>query len=288
MALVGVLGGTGIYQLEGLKIIAEVPVDTPFGKPSDNVLLGTLGDNTVAFLPRHGRKHNILPSEINYKANIYALKSLGVKYIFALSACGSLRENVHPGDVVLVDQFIDRTQGRKATFFGNGVVGHVSFGEPTCKVFRALAESTIKPLLKDNQLHVGGTYMCMEGPAFSTRAESNMYRQLGCTVIGMTAMSEALLAREAEIAYCLLGLATDYDSWKEDEAHVDATAVVVILKKNAEFAMKVTKGVLDAVLKAPFASEAHDALKTAIMTPTENVSQEHKTKMRPIFGRYLF
>eukprot|EP00759_Apiculatamorpha_spiralis_P008730 PhF_6_TR15638/c0_g1_i1/m.24278/K00772/mtaP, MTAP; 5'-methylthioadenosine phosphorylase len=287
MATIGILGGTGIYQLEGLNLIAEVPVETPYGRPSDNVLLGTVDGITVAFLPRHGRKHAILPSEINYRANIFALKSLGVKYLFTLSACGSLKEEARPGDVVLVDQFINRTFHRQMTFFGDGIVGHVSFGNPTCEHFRGIAERVITPLLDGNKLLKGGTYLMMEGPAFSTKAESNMHRQLGCTVVGMTAMAEALLAREAEMAYCCLGLVTDYDCWKEDEAHVDATAVIQILHKNAAFAQKVVRGIIQEVNKAPFTSEAHDALKFAIMTPTANISAEKKASMKPIFGRYL-
>ncbi|MCG8367473.1 MAG: S-methyl-5'-thioadenosine phosphorylase, partial [Pseudanabaenales cyanobacterium] len=213
-AKIGIIGGSGLYQMEALKDITEIEIDTPFGSPSDALILGTLGGARVAFLARHDRNHRLIPSELPFRANIYAMKSLGVEYLISASAVGSLKEDVKPLDMVLPDQFIDRTKNRISTFFGEGIVAHIAFGDPVCpNLAKVLANSVESLDLLEVNLHQGGVYVCMEGPAFSTKAESNLYRSWGATVIGMTNLPEAKLAREAEIAYATLALVTDYDCW---------------------------------------------------------------------------
>jgi 5'-methylthioadenosine phosphorylase len=229
--MIGVIGGSGLYEMEGLEQVEEVVLETPFGAPSDAYITGVLNGVKMAFLPRHGRGHRLLPSEVNYRANIYGMKQLGVQRIISVSAVGSLKEAIAPGHIVIPDQFIDRTKGvREATFFGNGIVAHVGFADPTCsclsdKLFRAAQKAGAVT-------HKGGTYICMEGPAFSTRAESNLYRSMGGDIIGMTNLTEAKLAREAEICYGVIALSTDYDCWHETHDDVTVEAILEIMHKN--------------------------------------------------------
>lgn len=284
MTTIGVIGGSGLYDLDGLTDIQEIPVETPFGPPSDPIVEGHLGDTRLLFVARHGKGHRFLPSEVNYRANIFALKKLGATSVISISAVGSMREDIKPGDLVIVDQFIDRTKGRPSTFFGAGVVGHVFFADPVC---RSLAERLAEAAAKiDVKVHQGGTLMVMEGPAFSTRAESNMHRQLGVDLIGMTAMPEAKLAREAELCYTTLALATDYDCWHEEEDDVTVEAVIKILKENADNARNVIRN-LAALNTPPKPCACQTTLDTAIITDRALISEELKTKMKPIFGRVL-
>ena len=264
----GVIGGSGLYELEGLTSVEEVRVSTSFGEPSDAVIRGQLGDTTLLFLPRHGRGHRIPPHRINYRANILALKQLGAEQVLSVSAVGSLREDRHPGDLVLVDQFLDRTRQRASTFFDElGVVAHVGFGDP---VDHALVQATAAAAKAAGiAVHAGGTYVCMEGPQFSTRAESQLYRQWGVSVIGMTAMPEAKLAREAELPYATLALATDYDCWHES-GDVNVDAVVFVLKQNAALAQRAVAELAGA-LPPPEQSPAFGATKNAILTTRSEI-----------------
>ncbi|NEP47162.1 MAG: S-methyl-5'-thioadenosine phosphorylase, partial [Okeania sp. SIO2H7] len=231
---IGIMGGSGLYQMEALTNVEEITVETPFGPPSDVVVSGMLGGARVAFLARHGRGHHLLPSELPFRANVYAMKSLGVKYLISASAVGSLQDSIKPLDIVIPDQFIDRTSQRTATFFGHGVVAHVAFGDPICGALTTVLEQAIAHVNIPNiDVHHGGTYVCMEGPAFSTKADSNLYRSWGAAIIGMTNLTEAKLAREAEIAYATLAMVTDYDCWHPDHDSVTVEMVVENLKKNA-------------------------------------------------------
>ena len=234
---VGVIGGSGLYEMETLTEVEQVKIETPFGDPSDEYILGTLEGVRVAFLPRHGRGHRISPSELNFRANIYGFKKLGVEHILSVTAVGSLKENIHPLNVVVPDQFFDRTRQRVSTFFGDGLVAHIAFADPICPdlselIFQAAVENGAR-------VHRGGTYLCMEGPAFSTRAESNVYRQWRMDVIGMTNLQEAKLAREAEICYATMAMVTDYDCWHEEEEDVTVEAIIQNLMKNAALAKKI-------------------------------------------------
>ena len=241
-ARLGVLGGSGLYAMEGLENVREITVDTPFGAPSDSLRLGTLGGMEVVFLARHGRHHTFLPSEVPYQANIWAMRSLGVRWILSPSAVGSLQEAVKPLDMVVPDQFIDRTHRRPISFFGDGAVAHVALADPFClSLSRLLADVADSLMPEGRSLHRGGTYLCMEGPAFSTRAESNLYRSWGCTVIGMTNHTEARLAREAEIAYATLAMATDYDCWYADHDSVTVEMVIGNLRANAALATQIVR-----------------------------------------------
>jgi 5'-methylthioadenosine phosphorylase len=281
---IGVIGGSGLYELDGMTDIQEISVETPYGPPSDPIIEGRLGNTRLLFVARHGKGHRFLPTEVNYRANIFALKKLGAGSIVSISAVGSMREDIRPGDLVVVDQFIDRTKGRPSTFFGNGIVGHVFFADPVCN---SLAERLFEAATKvDVKVHQGGTLMVMEGPAFSTRAESNMHRQLGVDLIGMTAMPEAKLAREAEICYATLALATDYDCWHEEEEDVTVDAVIKILKENANNARNVVRN-LAALTTDPRPCACRTTLDTAIITDRALISEEIKTRMKPIFGRVL-
>jgi 5'-methylthioadenosine phosphorylase len=237
MALLGIIGGSGLYQIAGLESQRPVEIDTPFGAPSDSYVLGRLGGHDVAFLPRHGAGHQISPSELNFRANIYGFKSLGADAILAVSAVGSLREEIVPGHVVVPNQFIDRTRGRISTFFGEGIVAHVSFADPFCPV---LSRLTVEAAREAGAVavHEKGTYVCMEGPQFSTRAESHLYRSWGGDVIGMTNLQEAKLAREAEICFATLALATDYDCWRRSDESVAIEDVLRVLRENAELAKR--------------------------------------------------
>ncbi|KAJ9450868.1 S-methyl-5prime-thioadenosine phosphorylase [Diplonema papillatum] len=281
---IAIIGGTGVYSLDGLENVKDIDVDTPFGKPS-LLKVGTIFGEQIAFVARHGTGHKFLPTEVPFRANIFALKMLGVRYAFAVSACGSLQEHIAPGELVLVDQFIDKTKYRKETFFGNGIAGHVEFGHPVCKKFMDLAEKVIGEALPETKLHVGGTYVCMEGPAFSTQAESRLHKSWGASVIGMTAATEAKLVREAEIAYCLIGLVTDFDAWKEGD-HVDVASVFAILKANAGKAQIFTKAVAKAVHENKFDSAAHSCLASGLMTKPESVTEEQRKAFKPLFEKY--
>jgi 5'-methylthioadenosine phosphorylase len=287
-ARIGIIGGSGLYKMDALKDVEEVLISTPFGSPSDAIILGTLEDTKVAFLARHGRNHTLLPTELPFRANIYAMKSLGVEYIISASAVGSLKEEVKPLDMVLPDQFIDRSKHRISTFFGEGIVAHITFGDPICKNLAAILADSIESLnLPDVTLHRGGTYVCMEGPAFSTKAESNLYRSWGATIIGMTNLQEAKLAREAEIAYATLALATDYDCWHPDHDSVTVEMVVNNLHRNATNAQKVIQETVKRVIANPPTSEAHSALKHAILTPLDKVPVETKNKLELLLKKYL-
>jgi 5'-methylthioadenosine phosphorylase len=285
---IGIIGGSGLYKMEALKDIQEVTVETPFGAPSDAIITGTLEGTRVAFLARHNRNHTILPTELNFRANIYAMKSLGVEYIISASAVGSLKAEAKPLDMVIPDQFIDRTRDRISTFFGNGIVAHITFGDPVCpKLASVLTESAKKLDLGGIDVHAGGTYVCMEGPAFSTKAESNLYRSWGATIIGMTNLQEAKLAREAEIAYATLALVTDYDCWHSDHESVTVEMVIANLHKNATNAQEVIKEAVRQITAAPFESEAHSALKYAVLTPMDKVSATTRQNLDLLLKKYF-
>lgn len=284
---IGILGGSGLYKMDALVDVEEVQVETPFGSPSDAIILGTLDGTRVAFLARHGRDHLLLPSELPYRANIYAMKSLGVQYLLSASAVGSLKEEAKPVDMVVPDQFIDRTHKRVSTFFGDGIVAHITFGDPVCpQLAKILGDAAASLHLPDVTLHRGGTYVCMEGPAFSTKAESNLYRSWDATVIGMTNLTEAKLAREAEIAYATLALVTDYDCWHDEHDSVTVEMVIANLHKNATNAQKVIRETVRRLSENPPVSEAHSALKYAILTPLEKVPADTKEKLALLLQKY--
>jgi 5'-methylthioadenosine phosphorylase len=281
---VGVIGGSGLYAIEGLSDVRERFVRTPFGDPSDQIVVGDLGGTRFYFLPRHGRGHRIPPHRVNYRANIYALKSLGAQQIVSVSAVGSLREDIHPGDVVLVDQFIDRTVSRPATFFeDDGVVAHVSMADPTdAALSTALASAAGRA---GARVHRSGTYLCMEGPQFSTRAESHMYRSWGAHVIGMTNVPEAKLAREAELPYASLAFATDYDCWHETEQPVTVDQVIAVLHRNVALAREILRSV--GTWPDPRDSPASRALAQALITDPARVSPQAREKLALLIGNYL-
>jgi len=285
---IGIIGGSGLYKMDALKDVREVSLDTPFGSPSDALILGTLEGTEVAFLARHGRGHHFLPTELPFRANIHALKQLGVEYIISASAVGSLKAEVKPLDLVIPDQFIDRTKERIATFFGEGIVAHVAFGDPVCpQLANILGDAVASLNLPEVTLHRGGTYLCMEGPAFSTKAESNLYRSWGATVIGMTNLTEAKLAREAEIAYATLALVTDYDCWHPDHDHVTVEMVIENLHHNAINAQKVIQETVRRLVANPPVSAAHSALKYAILTRLDSVPVATKEKLALFLKKYL-
>ena len=284
---IGIIGGSGLYKMDALKDVREVSLDTPFGSPSDALILGTLDGTEVAFLARHGRGHHFLPTELPFRANIHALKQLGVEYIISASAVGSLKAEVKPLDLVIPDQFIDRTKERIATFFGEGIVAHVAFGDPICpQLANILGDAVASLNLPEVTLHRGGTYICMEGPAFSTKAESNLYRSWGATVIGMTNLTEAKLAREAEIAYATLALVTDYDCWHPDHDHVTVEMVIENLHHNAINAQKVIQETVRRLAANPPVSVAHSALKYAILTRLDSVPVATKEKLALLLKKY--
>src|SRR3954467_5966732 len=245
MRTIGVIGGSGLYEIEGLTDIERVKLSTPYGEPSDEYVVGQLGDAKLVFLPRHGRGHRILPHEINFRANVWGMKKLGVEWILSVSAVGSMKEEIHPGDIVIVDQFIDRTKARQASFFGDGVAGHVGFADPVCNDTAAHVYEAAKAA--GARVHKGGTYVVIDGPMFSTRAESRVYRSWGVSVIGMTNLPEAKLAREAEICYSTTALSTDYDCWHETEEDVSVEAVVAIIKKNVVLAKRIVKNAVERI-----------------------------------------
>lgn len=273
----GVLGGSGLYEMEGLKDVVEIDVDTPYGKPSDVIVKGTMANGTtMLFLPRHGRGHKVPPHQINYRANVCALKTSGATHLVSVSAVGSMKEEIEPGHLVVPDQFIDLTKKRVSTFFEDGVAGHVPFADPVCallaKAFGDAAEQT------EARVHRGGTYVCMEGPQFSTRAESRLYRTWGVSVIGMTAMPEAKLAREAELPFATLALATDYDCWHDTHDDVTVEAVVATMKKNVSLAKKAL-AFLSGALPDPTKSVAHRAARGAVMTAPSAVTAEARERL---------
>jgi 5'-methylthioadenosine phosphorylase len=287
-AEIGIIGGSGLYQMEALQKVEEVQIETPFGDPSDALIVGELEGTTVAFLARHGRNHHLSPSELPFRANIYAMKQMGVKYLISASAVGSLKEEAKPLDLVLPDQFIDRTKNRVSTFFGEGIVAHIGFADPICPALMKVLEGAIASLdLPDVTLHTRGTYVCMEGPAFSTKAESNLYRSWGATVVGMTNLPEAKLAREAEIAYATLALVTDYDCWHPSHDSVTVEMVIGNLKRNAVNAQKVIQAAVRRLGGNPPQSEAHSALKYAILTPLAQADAATKEKLGLILKPYL-
>lgn len=287
-AKIGIIGGSGLYKMEALKDVEEVKVDTPFGAPSDALIVGTLEETPVAFLARHGRNHHLLPSELPFRANIHAMKQLGVEYLISASAVGSLKEDVKPLDMVVPDQFIDRTKNRVSTFFGEGIVAHITFGDPVCnQLAGVLADAVASLELTDVTLHRGGTYVCMEGPAFSTKAESHLYRSWGATVIGMTNLPEAKLAREAEIAYATLALVTDYDCWHPDHDSVTVEMVIANLQRNATNAQKVIQETVRRLVENPPVSDAHSALKFAILTQLDKVPTATKEKLELLLKKYF-
>ncbi|MEM7769485.1 MAG: S-methyl-5'-thioadenosine phosphorylase [Cyanobacteria bacterium P01_A01_bin.37] len=284
---IGIIGGSGLYKMEALKDVEEVQIDTPFGNPSDAFILGTLDGTRIAFLARHGRGHRLLPSELPFRANIYAMKTLGVEYLISASAVGSLQEAAKPVDMVLPDQFIDRTKNRVSTFFGDGIVAHIAFGDPICKNLSQVVGDAIANLdFPDVTLHRGGTYVCMEGPAFSTRAESNLYQSWGATVIGMTNLPEAKLAREAEIAYATLAMVTDYDCWHPNHDSVTVEMVIGNLMKNAENAQRVIREAVKRLSDNPPTSDAHSALKFAILSDLTTAPDATIQKLDAILKKY--
>lgn len=282
--IIGVIGGSGLYQMDGLKAVREVAVSTPFGKPSDKLVRGQLGDSELVFLPRHGKGHRWLPTEVNFRANIFALKKLGVERIISISAVGSLRAEVAPGHIVVPDQFIDRTSQRPSTFFGAGLVAHVSLADPFCNHLSGVLEQCARQC--GATVHRGGTYLCMEGPQFSTRAESHLYRSWGAHVIGMTNLQEAKLAREAEICFATLALATDYDCWNEHAGDVEIDQVLAVLQNNVKLAKR-TIGAAVAVLTEQRTCGCASALKDAIITDRRLIPRKLRQELKPIIGKYL-
>jgi 5'-methylthioadenosine phosphorylase len=283
-AAIGVIGGSGLYQMPELAGVREVEIKTPFGKTSDPLIRGRLGRVDLIFLPRHGKGHRWLPTEINFRANIFALKKLGVERIISVSAVGSLREEIAPGHLVVPDQFIDRTTQRPSTFFGRGVVAHVSLANPFCSDLSKVLVTAARA--EGAEVHSGGTYLCMEGPQFSTRAESHLYRAWGAHVIGMTNLQEAKLAREAEICFGTLALATDYDCWNDQAGDVEIEHVLTVLKQNVALAQR-TIARAAAELSAPRACGCVSALKDAIITERARIPKKIRTELQPLIGKYL-
>jgi 5'-methylthioadenosine phosphorylase len=300
--IVGILGGSGLYDLEGLSGVREEEVATPFGAPSGPLVTGTLGDTRLVFLPRHGRGHRLLPSEINFRANIHAFKQLGVEKVVSVSAVGSLREGMAPGDLVIVDQFIDKTYRRQSTFFGDGVVGHVGYADPVCATLAGALHATALEQgfhagAGDDKTRAGtrahprrcyqaGTYVCMEGPQFSTRAESFLHRAWGADVIGMTAATEAKLCREAELCFASLALVTDYDCWHPEEEAVSAASIVEVLLANVAQAKEIVRRVLPRLANLP-ACGCGRAAAHAIMTARDAIPAAARERLRILYGRYL-
>ena len=287
---IGVIGGSGLYGLDGLEDVEHQRLETPFGPPSDELIIGRLGDARLVFLPRHGKGHRILPHEVNSRANIHAMKQLGVEWIIAVSAVGSMREEIKPGDLVLVDQFIDRTKARPSSFFGDGAAGHIGFADPICPELHDVVVEASRAAAQaagaGARVHERGTYVVMEGPAFSTRAESLLYRSWGVDVIGMTALPEAKLAREAEICYATVALATDYDCWHQAEAAVTVDAVLAVLRRNVATARDIVRRSVG--LMAPKRScSCPDAARGALMTDPSQVSPDARRRLALVLGKYL-
>jgi 5'-methylthioadenosine phosphorylase len=283
-AEIGIIGGSGLYDMEGFESPREVAVETPFGAPSDRIVVGTFGGRRVAFLARHARGHRLLPSELNFQANVFALKLLGVDSILSVSAVGSLKEKYAPLHMVIPDQFLDRTTQRRSTFFGRGLVAHVAFAHPFCPV---LSETLAGAAAANATVHRGGTYVCIEGPQFSTRAESELYRAWGMDLVGMTNLQEAKLAREAELCYATLAMVTDYDCWHPDHDSVTADQIIANLVRNASTAKAVLRAALGALPARPRRCECASALKQALVTPPELVPDAVKKELQPIIGKYM-
>ena len=281
---IGIIGGSGLYEMAGLTDVREERVETPFGLPSDAYVLGRLEGRPVAFLARHGRGHRLLPSELNFRANIYGFKALGAEWILSASAVGSMREDVKPRDILIPDQFFDRTKARPSTFFGDGLVVHVAFADPTCPALGDLLYGAARE--EGATVHRGGTYLCIEGPQFSTRAESRIYRAWGVDVIGMTNLQEAKLAREAEICYATMALVTDYDVWHETEEDVTVEAVVAILLENAAMAKAILRRAVRAI-PAARTCPCRDALRDAIITARDRIPPATRERLRLLVGKYL-
>ena len=282
--VIGVIGGSGLYEMEGLENVKEVKVKTPFGPPSDAYITGNLGNVKMVFLPRHGRGHRFTPSEINYRANIYGMKKLGVEWLISVSAVGSMKEEIAPGHIVIVDQFFDRTSKRVSTFFGNGITGHVEFGEPVCGNLSGVLYDAAKKT--GATVHKGGTYICIEGPQFSTKAESMTYRKWGVDVIGMTNIPEAKLAREAEICYATVALSTDYDCWHSTEEPVTVEMILSTLKKNVSIAKDIIRNAAPMVSRRR-ACKCATALKYAVVTDVKKIPKKTKKDLSLFFGKYL-
>jgi 5'-methylthioadenosine phosphorylase len=283
-AQIGIIGGSGLYSMPGFEAQEELTIDTPWGRPSDNYVVGKLSGKPVAFLARHGRGHRISPSELNFRANIYGMKSLGVERIISLSAVGSLKEEHRPLDFVIPDQFFDRTRGRVSTFFGEGLVAHISFADPICPQLAEVAFSAARG--SGVNAKKGGTYLCMEGPAFSTKAESNAYRSWGMDVIGMTNLQEAKLAREAEICYVTVAMVTDYDCWHPEHDAVTVSDIIANLNRNAENASKVVAAAV-AAMPAARACKCGSALAHAIITDRKLVPETTRKKLDRIIAKYF-
>jgi len=282
---IGIIGGSGLYQMEGLRVLEERALDTPFGAPSSPYVVGEIDGNRVAFLARHGRGHVLMPTEINYRANIFGFKLLGVETILSASAVGSMKMKYAPTDLVFPDQFIDRTRHRADTFFGDGIVGHVSFADPIC----AATAGAMAGAARDAgaRVHEGGTYICIEGPQFSTRAESNLYRSWGVDVIGMTNLQEAKLAREAEICYATMALVTDYDCWHESAEAVSVEQVLGYLRANAAMAQKVLRDSISRVAARARDCACASALRFAMITDPAHVPAKRREELAPLIGKYV-
>jgi 5'-methylthioadenosine phosphorylase len=282
--IVGVIGGSGLYEMEGLEEVQTISLTTTFGNPSDSFVVGRLEGIKIAFLPRHGKGHRISPSSINFRANIYAMKLLGVQWIIGVSAVGSMKESIHPGDMIIPDQFIDRTTARPNTFFSDGVVGHISFADPVCPVLSQILYQAGKEV--GATVHKNGTYLCIEGPQFSTRAESRLYRTWGVDIIGMTNIPEAKLAREAEICYATIAFATDYDCWHQEAGDVSIGEVLRILAQSTKIAKSAIR---NAIKKLPEKREClcATALKYALITGKKYIPEKTKKDLEPIIGKYL-
>jgi len=282
---IGIIGGSGLYELPGISSLREVEVETPFGAPSDALMVGELDGVELVFLPRHGRGHRLLPTEVPYRANLWAMKSLGVGWVISVSAVGSLREDIEPGHAVLIDQFIDRTQGRPSTFFGEGIVAHVAFGDPVCATLQAILREALAEAEVEH--HVGGTYVCMEGPAFSTRAESELYRSWGASVVGMTNLPEAKLAREASLSYATIAFATDYDCWHTGHDDVTVDQVIAVLMANVDKARRALTLAVPRIAAHPGPPPHHDALRNAILTPLDGIPDSARERLGPLLEPYL-
>lgn len=284
-AKIGIIGGSGLYSMPGFTNQREVVLDTPFGAPSDAYIVGEMADKPVAFLARHGRGHRLTPSELNFRANIHGFKQLGVEWIISLSAVGSLKEEHKPLDFVIPDQFVDRTMGRQSTFFGEGLVGHISFGDPVCGALAKLLHHACAEAGVASKL--GGTYICMEGPAFSTKAESNLYRSWGMDVIGMTNLQEAKLAREAELCYATVAMVTDYDCWHPEHDAVTVADIIRNLHHNAENAQKVVQKAVELLATGERSCPCASALEFALITDKSKVPAETRTKLELLVGKYF-
>lgn len=284
--VVGVIGGSGLYEIEGLQDVKEVSIETPFGDPSDAFITGILDGIRMVFMPRHGRGHRFIPSEVNYRANIFGMKKLGVTQIISVSAVGSMKEEIVPGHIVIPDQFFDRTQGKRAsTFFGQGVVGHVQFADPICADLAAILAKSAREV--GATVHAGGTYICIEGPNFSTRAESHIYRSWGVDIIGMTNIPEARLAREAEMCYATVALATDYDCWHEGHDDVSVESVLTIIRQNVATARSIIKTAVGQIRQQQLNCNCDKALEFAIMTDNSMIPAETRHALAPIIGKYI-